>query len=101
MMQRHHRDRPGVHLTAEERRRFSEMALQLRYELDGLAFPERGDDNDRPRGRRGLGARMALTARRGTRILARLARRIVTPLVLALIGLGAVIGAAMTVGGLR
>ncbi|MEZ5410104.1 MAG: hypothetical protein R2761_18890 [Acidimicrobiales bacterium] len=101
MMHRHHRDRPGVHLTTEERRRFSEIALQLRYELDGLNFPDQVDDNHRPADRRRVRAALARTARRATKILVGLSRRLVSPFGLALIGLGAVIGAAMTAGDLR
>jgi len=99
-MQRNHRDRPGVRLTAEERRRFAEIAFQLRYELDGLTFPDSGDGVSRPGGRR-VGARPARVARGTARLLGRLSRRLVSPFALALIGVGAVIGAAMTTGDLR
>lgn len=101
MMQRNHRDRPGVRLTAEERRRFSEIALQLRYELDGLTFPDRAGDSHRPDRRRRVGARTAIAAGRATRGVAGLSRRMATPVVLAVLGLAAVIGAAATQGDLR
>ncbi len=100
-MQRNHRDRPGVHLTAEERRRFAEIAFQLRYELDGLTFPGLAGDLHRPEGRRGPSARLARAAGRATRVLVRLSRWIATPLVLAAIGVAAVAGAAATAGDLR
>ncbi len=101
-MQRNHRDRPGVRLTTEERRRFSEIALQLRYELDGLAFPDLAHPNHgRPGGRRRGGAALARAAGRSTRMVAGLSRRVATPFVLALIGIGAVATAAMTAGDLR
>lgn len=101
-MQRNHRDRPGVRLTAEERRRFSEIALQLRYELDGLTFPDLTDPTRHLAGRRRrVGVRLTRGAGRAARALARLSRRLATPFVLALIGIGAVIGAAFTAGDLR
>lgn len=100
MMQRNHRDRPGVRLTTEERRRFSEIAVQLRYELDGLAFPD-AVGNRHPPGRRSPAAFLARGAGRSTRVVAGLSRRLATPFVLALLGVGAVIGAAMTGGDLR
>lgn len=100
-MQRNHRDRPGVHLTAEERRRFSEIAFQLRYELDGLSFPDTAGDDRRPGRRRGLTRRLARTAGRATGLVGRLSRRIATPFVLALLGIAAVVGAALSTGDLR
>lgn len=100
-MQRNHRDRPGVHLTAEERRRFSEIAFQLRYELDGLTFPDSAEDGPRPGRRRGVTRRLARATGRAAGFLARLSRRIITPFALALLGIGAVVGAALTTGDLR
>lgn len=101
-MQRNHRDRPGVRLTAEERRRFAEIAAQLRYELDGLTFPGLSEANHhRAGGGRGVGAGLARTAGRATRIPTGLARRLISPFGLALLGIGAVIGAALTAGDLR
>lgn len=101
MMQRNHRDRPGVRLTAEERRRFSEIALQLRYELDGLTFLDLTDPNRHLAGRRQVGATLTRRAGRVTRAIAGLTRRLATPIVLALIGVGAVAGAALTAGDRR
>lgn len=101
MMQRNHRDRPGVRLTTEERRRFAEIAVQLRYELDGLAFPDAVGNSRLPGRRRRPAFFVARAAGRATRVVAGLSRRLATPFVLALLGLGAVIGAAMTTGDLR
>lgn len=100
-MHRNHHDRPGVRLTTEERRRFSEIALQLRYELDGLTFPDLAGPVPRLVGRRGIRPAVVRAVGRATRIIGGLARRLATPIVLALIGIGAVVGAAMTVGDLR
>ncbi len=99
-MQRNHRDRPGVRLTAEERRRFSEIALQLRYELDGLTFPDLTDPTRHLAGRRRLSG-TTRGAGRVARAIAGLTRRLTTPFVLALIGVGAVAGAALTAGDRR
>lgn len=101
MMQRNHRDRPGVHLTTEERRRFAEIAVQLRYELDGLTFPDAVGNSRIPGRRWRPAASLARGAGRATRVVAGLSRRLATPFVLAVLGLAAVIGAAMTTGGLR
>lgn len=100
-MQRNHRDRPGVRLTAEERRRFSEIALQLRYELDGLTFPDLTEPTRHLVGRRRVSATLARGAGRATGAIAGLSRRVATPFVLALIGIGAVTAAALTAGDLR
>lgn len=101
MMQPNHRDRPDVRLTAEERRRFSEIAVQLRYELDGLTFPDLAGDRHQPGNRRRVGARLGRVTGGVSRALAAVSRRVVTPFVLGLLGIGAVIGAAMTAGDLR
>lgn len=76
-MYRRHSDRPSVQLTAEERRRFAEIATQLRFELDGLMF-------DPPETRRERVATWLskLWGRAARRSIAALGHRLAGPLLL-------------------
>lgn len=99
----YHRDRPGVRLTPEERRRFAEIALQLRYELDGLSFPAGSGGDTRARRRHRVGVRISFggLAGRSARVVTAAVRRTALPLLLGLGGAAVAVGASLGADGPR